>query len=296
MSILNRRAVKTGIKNGDGFTKFQEKYGLDEKGLKKQIHYFYNNNQDTAEELIKKIARNEKKYQKISKKPVTEYKGVPIEEFMDMSMDEFMKIENGTAADEEPKISREVVLEDEIHQLEDEVIKCEKQYNKWLGQGYDSIKQMSELEEKLTKLKGELVKLREKYNCIAERRRKITEKANGFLEKKHELEAALEEKRQKLERFSRIAVGVCADGTVTLLAPEATDVKLDDTGWEVNFTNLSNPHRTECQELKMREISAVSKILAVVENDNGAHKFEIAFDSEEMESAYDKFVSLREAT
>lgn len=287
--ILDRRAIKTGIKNGDGFTKFQEKFGLDKEALGKEIHRLYKQNQDTADDLIKDIATNEKKFLKASKKkPVTEYKGVPIEDFMNMSMDEFMGIENGKTDEEEtPKISREVVLGSEIRQLEDEIAKCESERKQWLSRQHDSLKQMSELEEKLTKLKDDLVRLKEKYNCVAERNNKIIARANEFLERKHELGAALEEKRQELEKLSRIAVGVYADGAVSLMEPDATDIKLNDDGWEVHFANLSNPHRTECQDLKMREITAISKMLAIIENDGGAHGFEIAFDNSEMEAAYD---------
>lgn len=287
LTTIDRKGLKVGIKKGFGFSDFEEKYGLDKQGLSETVMILYKRNKETAEDLLREISKNEKKCEKErQKEPVKEYKGVPIEDFMNMSMDDFMKIENGTASDGEPKISREVVLEDEIHQLEDEAIKCEKQYNNWLGQRRDSMKQMSELEEKLTKLRDELVRLKDKYNCSVERNNKITEKANGFLEKKHEIEAALEEKRQERERLSRVAVGVYADGTVALMEPDATELSLNDAGWEEYFTNLSNPHRTECQELKVREITAVSKMLAIVENDGGVHGFEIAFDNSEMEAAY----------
>lgn len=290
MSVLSPRAIKTGIKNGDGFTKFEEKFGLDEEELTKEIYRLYKQNQDTASGIVKDIASNEKRFLKSSrKKSVTEYKGVPIDNFINMSIDEFMKIENGTEVNgqkSEPKIFEEVLLEDEIHQLEAEVIKHESQRKQWLRRHHDSLKQMSKLEDELTKLKEKLVRLKDKYNCIAERDSKIITKANEILEKQREAEAALEEKRQELEKFSRIAVGVYADGTVDLMEPDTVELNLDDTGWEEHFANLSNPHRTECQELKMCEISAVSKMLAIIENDNGAHKFEIAFDNERMDDAY----------
>ncbi|MBR0465511.1 hypothetical protein IJJ02_01840 [Candidatus Saccharibacteria bacterium] len=288
LMTIDRKGLKVGIKNGFGFSDFEEKYGLDKQGLSDAVMVLYKRNKDTAEDLLREITKNEKKREKErEKEPVKEYKGVPIEEFMNMSMDDFMEIEKGATQGEEPKISREVILEDEIRQLEDEVIKNEKQYNNWLGQHRDSTKQMGKLEERLTNLRDELVKLKEKYNCIAERRQKITEKANYFLGERQKAEAVLEEKRQERERLSRIAVGVYADGTVALMEPDTTDVSLNDEGWEAHFTNLSDPHRTECQELRMREVTAISKMLAIIENDGGAHGFEIAFDNSEMEAAYD---------
>lgn len=291
MSILNRRAIKTGIKNGDGFTRFQEKFGIDEEGLKKQIRFLYNNNQDTADELIREIAKNEKKFQKMAdKKPITEYRGVPIEKVMDMSIEELIGLENSSEVEssddiqEAPKVSEEVMLEEEIHGLEDEKIKLESQRKQWLSQHRASLKQMDELDEDLTALREKLVRIKEKYNCIAERDNKIVAKANANLKKQQEVKVVLEEKRQKLEKLHRIVIGVCADGTVALL--ENSSVELDDTGWETIFSDLSNPHRTECQDLRMREITAVAKILAIVKNDDHAHQFELAFDNDEMENAY----------
>lgn len=287
LTTIDRKGLKVGIKKGFGFSDFEEKYGLDKQGLSETVMILYKRNKETAEDLLREISKNEKKREKErQKEPVKEYKGVPIEDFMNMSMDDFMKIENGTASDGEPKISREVVLGSEICQLEDEIAKCESERKRWLSRQHDSLKQMSELQEKLTKLKDDLVRLKEKYNCVAERNNKIIARANEFLERKHELEAALEEKRQELEKLSRIAVGVYADGAVSLMEPDATELNLNDVGWEEYFTNLSNPHRTECQELKVREITAVSKMLAIVENDGGIHGFEIAFDNSEMEAAY----------
>lgn len=278
--VLDRKGLKIGIKNGFGFTDFKEKYGLGEAELRDAVAILYKNNKKDACNLVKQIEGNEKKRVKPTTKPA-EYKGVPIEEFVNMPMDEFMKIENDIAVNVKADIPETVILEDEIHQLEDEVIKCESQRKQWLGQYHDSIKQMSKYEEELTTLREKMVRLKEKYNASLERNTKIVNKANEILEKKTGLEVVLEEKRQKLEKLKRIVLCAYADGTVSTM-DTSCQVSLDDSGSDALYLELVA--RDECQDLRAREIKSLAKLLKIIENSE--LDFEIVYDNAEMEAVF----------
>lgn len=277
-TTLKRRDIQDGIKKNWGYTKFEEKFGLDKQALEDAVHVLYKNNKETANGLIKDISKNEKREEKTRKKP-TEYKGVPIEEFKNMSMDEFMAIENGTP--KTPEIPEIVLLESEIHDLQDEVAKCESERKRWLARHNDVKKQMSELEEELKKAKEKLVSLKRKHNAISERDAKIVASANEILEKQNSLEGALEEKRQRLESLKRVVICAYSDGTVAPME-ESVSVKLDETGSDELYSQLVN--REECQDLKIREVRALAKLLKIVEN--STLEFEVVCDNSDMEEAY----------
>lgn len=277
-TTLKRRDIQDGIKKNWGYAKFEEKFGLDKQALEDAVHVLYKNNKETANGLIKDISKNEKREEKTRKKP-TEYKGVPIEEFKNMSMDEFMAIENGTP--KTPEISEIVLLESEIHDLQDDVAKCESERKRWLARHNDVKKQMSELEEELKKAKEKLVSLKRKHNAISERDAKIVASANEILEKQNSLEGALEEKRQRLESLKRVVICAYSDGTVAPME-ESVSVKLDETGSDELYSQLVN--REECQDLKIREVRALAKLLKIVEN--STLEFEVVCDNSDMEEAY----------
>lgn len=54
---VDRKAIKNGIKSGFGFSDFEEKFGIQRDELEKTIRFLYNRNSDTAEEMIREIAK-----------------------------------------------------------------------------------------------------------------------------------------------------------------------------------------------------------------------------------------------
>ena len=277
---IDRKGLKLGIKNGFGFKEFQEKYGMDKEQMQDAVMALYKNNKDDAERLLRDISKNEKKrIKECTKLPVTEYKGVPISEIKNMSLDEFMALES----DDKPKeeIPGKILLENEIHDLEEQAVKLETERKRWLTKHHNSAEEMGKLEEELESLREKIVALKRKYNTIAERDAKIVAKANEALEKQHEVKAELEEKRRKLDEMLKIVICAYTDGTIAPM-DESVTVNLDDTGADILYQELVN--REECQELKMREIRTLSKLLKIVEN--STLEFEVVCDTAEMEAAY----------
>ena len=208
-----------------------------------------------------------------------EYKGVPISEIKSMSLSEFMTLENDDESKEE--IPGKILLESEIRDLEEQAVKLETERKRWLAKHHDTAEEMGRLEEELESLREKIVTLKRKYNNLAERDTRIVAKANEALEKQHEVKAELEEKRRKLDEMLKIVICAYTDGTIAPM-DESVTVNLDDTGADTLYQELVN--REECQELKMREIRTLSKLLKIVEN--STLEFEVVCDTAEMEAAY----------
>ena len=277
---IDRKGLKLGIKNGFGFREFQEKYGMDKEQMQNAVMILYKNSKDTAETLLRDIAKNDKKRLKErAKQPVTEYKGVPISEIKSMSLSEFMTLENDDESKEE--IPGKILLESEIRDFEEQAVKLETERKRWLAKHHDTAEEMGRLEEELESLREKIVTLKRKYNNLAERDTRIVAKANEALEKQHEVKAELEEKRRKLDEMLKIVICAYTDGTIAPM-DESVTVNLDDTGADTLYQELVN--REECQELKIREIRTLSKLLKIVEN--STLEFEVVCDTAEMEAAY----------
>ncbi len=284
---IDRKGIKTGIKNGFGFSEFKEKYGMDKDDLTNSVLTLYKNNRDEAESLLREIGRNEKKREKERKREsVKEYKGIPIDEIKNMSMDEFMELENNTSSNTQmTEIPEKIKLENEIHELEEEVAKYEAEYKRWMKKHRTSAEEMGKLEEELKKLKDKLISTKSKYGAIAERDSKIVEKANEVLAKQKESEALLKGKRQRLDELNRLAICVYADGTIVPM-DESIEITLDDTGSDDLYLKLVT--RSECQDLKAREIQVLARLLKIVENSSS--EIEVVYEITEMEKAYHALV------
>ena len=285
---IDRKALKLGIKNGFGFSEFEERYGMDRDNLTESVFILYKKNRETAEDLLREIGRNEKKHEKErAKEPVVEYKGVPIEEFKSMSMDEFMKLENGTANDtQKDTIPEKVKLESEIHELQDTVAKYEADDKRWISKRQASLEEMAKLEDELKKLKEKLVSVKMKYGAIAERDEKIVKKMNETHTKLEESRTLLKEKRRRLDELNRLVICAYDDGTIAPM-DESIEIILDDTGSDDLYLKLVT--RAECQDLKAREILILARLLKIVENSTS--RIEVACDTVEMEKAYNALVN-----
>lgn len=289
---VDRKAIKNGLKGGYGFSDFEEKFGIQRGELEKTIRFLYNRNSDTAEEMIREIAKNEKKRAKVaSKKPATEYKGVPIEDFKSMSLDEFMALDSNadscnTVASNDVKTvtpcSKEILLiEEDIANLSDELIKAESETKRWDERYRAHDGQLRELDEKLGKLEADMRKVKEKFDSVVGIAREVREKVDQARENQSRLQAAIDEKRQKLAELKRISICVYNDGTIAPLEDD-TSVVINDAGTDDICTVLFSA--AECQELRMRDVRTLARLIAIVKN--SSLDFEVVCDNTELEKAF----------
>ncbi|MBR3246547.1 hypothetical protein IKF87_01545 [Candidatus Saccharibacteria bacterium] len=292
---VDRKAIKNGIKSSFGFSDFEEKFGIQRDELEKTIRFLYNRNSDTAEEMIREIAKNEKKRAKVTaKKPITEYKGVPIEDFKSMSLDEFMALENNETVIESDKViadtnakavtprNKEILLiEEDITRLSSELIKAESETKRWDERSRAHDGQLRELDEKLGKLEADMRKVKEKFDSIVGIAREVREKVDQARENQSRLQAAIDEKRQKLAELKRISVCVYNDGVIAPLE-EDTPIVIDDTGADTICTELFST--VECQELRMKDVRTLARLIAIVKN--SSLDFEVICDNAELEKAF----------
>lgn len=281
MNLLDRRSVRTGIKSGFGYGDFLEKYGLEKEALESSIKGMYKNNPNDAEEIIKEIAKNEKKrLRKTEKVEITEYKGVPVEEIKKMTMEEFLRLDG---KEEEIKVPSKLdlertELEKTIKSLSDKLIVAETEHKRWHIRHKDHLNQILGLDKKLAKLEEDLKQVKAKYDEIVNLDDEVIEKANKALEEKQRLERALAENRETLRKLKMVMICAYEDGTIALF-DEAAEISLDETGNEDIFMSLIEDSR--CEELKAKEIKVLARLLAIIKNTS--YDIEVVCDNNELE-------------
>ena len=305
MKVLTRKQLKEDVKRGATFKDFEEKYSLDKDALIVEIGRLYKKTPSEVDGLTRKIAGNEKHKKKAPK----EYQGVPIEQYVGMSVDQLIGLgivekadddtpeiqaakaevlapEPDVSSEEESGISEKILLEESIASKKEELLLLEKQIKQWRKKRREGLQMIEPLNNKLTALIEEFKQNQERYAFLAGCDARIVEKIEGLSLQYSSIQAGLEADCRKLEELTVIPVGVFSNGTVGLLESVLHEFTLNDAGWEEIFSNLSDPHKGECQDLRMREVSAISKMIAIFENDKQVHRFELTFDNKEMEEAY----------
>ena len=281
MANLDRRSIKTGVKMGMSFSDFRDKYDLDRDELENRIRILYKNNKDDADEIIKAISKNEKKH---AKETPTEYKGMPIEAFKEMSFDEFLEFEKQKKLEETQKTDVEIEvanLEDEISKLSDEIITKESEHKKWRERHREHLNQIGSLDDKLAKIESELKEIKQKYDSIIGLDNDAVERANRALDEKHELEAVIEERRQKLKSLKAVTICAYEDGTINPL-DESVNIVLDDSGHDELYAELIT--KEECEDLRVKDIKTLARLIKIAEH--SACDLEIVTDNAEIEKVF----------
>lgn len=225
-----------------------------------------------------------------------------------MSLDEFMALENNETVIESGKVvadtnakavtprDKEILLiEEDITRLSSELIKAESETKRWDERSRAHDGQLRELDEKLGKLEAEMRKVKEKFDSVVGIAREVREKVDQARENQSRLQAAIEEKRQKLAELKRISICVYNDGTIAPLEDD-TSVVIDDAGADDICTVLFSA--AECQELRMRDVRTLARLIAIVKN--SSLDFEAVCDNAELEKAFgalkDRFCDDKEAS
>ncbi|MBR2543475.1 hypothetical protein IKF03_02685 [Candidatus Saccharibacteria bacterium] len=271
LKTLTAKQLKIGIKNGLNLESFCRECDCSEEEFTDKIKSLYNYSKKNAEDILKQIAKNDKKCRDRRFKPV-------------MVKTEVVMPVVAQAAPKQQPVPHPV---DELKALKatekrqsGEVIKLESRHKALMTQHRQNIAGLRALMDEINSIRSSFEQKCEKYEEIAKLDNKIVRQMNEISEIRREKVKELEETRQLILDNMTINICVYQDGTITTL--DEREIVFDESGSDELYQKLLETK--ECEDLRVKDIKILARLMKAVEHLNA--KAEVICDDQKLEAVY----------
>ena len=117
---------------------------------------------------------------------------------------------------------------------------------------------------------------------------------NEAWQQRKELMEELAKVRARLAELNTVTLFVCNDGSITQVddTDSIPDISLDETG--TNELYLELREKSYCEELRIKDIRLLARVVAITRNSN--LEINLEFDRDEVKAAYDQYVAETQVT
>lgn len=281
---LNAKKIRLAIKNNMGIEGMAENNQCSVEELEKQIKNLFKNFPDKSQSIIAALYENQKKIEK-HKAKMAQRKGYGCLD--DGVLERLISRENTTEEsyleityEELPtKADRIAALNEEEEKLKQSIAALQEHLQNLEKQRSQEFDMRRAISAKIETYRQELLAMKEQINnSIA----KVAELDEAIAKTKAEIPSKNEELAellQEIEELSAVTILVGSDGTIE--APENPDFVINDEGYQELKAQIID--REECQELRMREITTLARLLKITRTE----KVNLICDNEELELAFD---------
>ena len=271
---LNGKKVKIGIKNGMTVQDFCTKYECTPDELRERINQLFTV-KDTSRQVWNEILANEKK-PKAAKAPVEENVSDAPEVTEEVTKEEVADDILDTLTDEELDVLQA--------EYSGSLIALEKRYKALWQERDEGRKEYKMVNEDIELLKKEFEAKVHKANKIISRDKELESEMKDVYLEYHEIQAALEAIRARIEELSKIVLCVYGNREI---APfdETVEITLDDAGHDELFGHLRE--QEEAEDFRPKDVRVVARLIRIVAN--LGTPVEIIFEDEEVKMAYEVF-------
>ena len=288
ISRLDAKGVLLGIKNGMTVDDFCTKYQCSSEELITRIHQIYNRSEKIAKKHIAAIIANEKNARKTPNATEdAEADGAGLAEETPVEMPEVNWAEEPAEASETQGVAgSETALEQaekEAEALSQEIMDIEVKWRRdYTPKHLDFISELREINSEMKELITRYKKLCSRYESVVNRDNEVIQQMNELMADRREKVAQLAEIRQRIVELKAVSLCVYASGEIATL--EERDIVLDDSGYLELYNELLE--REECQELRLKDIKALARLLCIVKNLGDITVSACMFDNDELDKAY----------
>lgn len=311
LSRLNAKGVNVGIKNGMTRLDFCNKYQCSEAEFEERIHQIYSKNARQAKKYLDAIRSNEKIARRDTANMDDETETIEsvlfakevlqneVQSMNEKLRDEafqsrvqhfptecFQKDSEDSSSEVQPSIASS---DTELEQLEateatqrqelDEIIAAHREL---AASHYGLIRMMRKID---TELKG----LASKYKSACSRFESVVAEDNDVIQKMNTLSVQYGQKAEELESTRKAiaelkVITLCVDATGEITTLDDRKIVLDESGSDEMYQTLIQ--KNECQELRLKDIRILARLLSVVSHLKAEHKLEYLFDNEDLEVVF----------
>lgn len=247
--MMQAKNVMAGIKNGMTLEDFCEKYQCDSEQFRERMGQIYGHNKKHLKKCLDQIAANEKKARKeaeVATNDVAECTEVVEASAADLRMTELMDL-----------TSLEVRQSQNVMMLESE--------HKALATEHRALRsRLRELSGSIDQLMAEFQRYHQEFEGILSRNAEVETRMNEISAEWNVEREALCATRERIEELSTLTLCVYASGEIAPMEGCERECVLNDSDWEMTRDVLLL--RDECQELRLKDISVLARLLMIVEH------------------------------
>lgn len=279
LSTLKARGLRDAIKNGKTVEDICGKYQCTPNELFERIGRIYVHDDKKVKEMINRLETNGSGRKRKSTMHAVE----ETEEIIELDSD---SDKNPSAAAK----SADEVVADAVDGLERlrliearqsrEVMDLESQHKSLRGQHIGCLRQLRDISDAIEQIRADFKQKCDEFDKIAVECNEFGRQMNDISARRREKLVALEETRQKIEELSRLTIFVYDDGDIVISDNQV--VIPDDAESKNLFDELCE--KTECEELKLREIRTLAKMIIIARS--SSLDVEIVCDNETLEKTY----------
>ena len=283
MLVLTVADVKNGIKYGVGIDEFCTKYNCTTEEFERRIRGMFHSK---AESILGEIRASERKHRKDrSRFKSGKMKGgsmVPMSTFVAAEPEETEKDTSdaapATQCDFELLPLEELRIEEK--RVGDLAVANEIKYQTLLTQHKEKLGHLREIQKELIEIEDSFKRKSDEYRLVVTEDNELTEKINAISESYRSNMISLGTIRDRIKVLETVTLYAYDDGSITII--DGPQMEFDDTGADEYFPQLVT--RPECENLTVRQVKLIAKVLCVVKNAEGPTA--VLFDSESVDKAY----------
>lgn len=278
ITMMKAKNVMVGIKNGMTLDDFREKYQCTPDEFYERMKQLFGHNKKQLKSCVSQIEANQKKQRK--------------ETVSECAMDRVEGTEDADKAEVVESVMSKPVetsRNDELTYL----IKFEKEQtqrvmdleseHKGLAARHRQLKNsLRVLSDNIDRMMSEFQQYHQELDEILSQNATIEAQMNEITAKWATERTILHDTRRRIDNLSTVTLGVCRSGEIVHL--DESKIELDDTGWQSARENLLM--KDECQELRLKDIGTLARLLMIVEHLD--YEVKIECDSSELEDAFKK--------
>lgn len=287
ISRVTAKQFRLFVKEGETLESLQERFSCTEEEIEARLEQIYHRSKKEVQGIMSDLKANRKKPHrksgdiKIEPKTVTT-KDVPGEEIKDNGKDVDVKITE--IENEKPETNTEkkeaiLRLAEKEQNLSDEVISLEVKHKELAQCHHAQMGDLRKLQEEIENIKSALQDCHDKYETIVRDANRVAEEMNSISQIRRERITELESVRQEIKERRKITIFVYRDGSIE--APDNPDFVVNDEGSGELKLELSE--RKECQDLRVRDITTLARLLKATERDENLAP---EFEDEKLEEVY----------
>ena len=276
--MMKAKNVAVGVKNGMTRADFCEKYQCNSDEFDERMEQLYSHNKKQLKDYFAKIEANEKKARKEIDPAEKEESPETVE---DAIIGETVSTVESESAPEGKSRSVELKYLAELEEQQSQRVMDLESEHKALATEHRSLKNsLRKLSKDIDDLMSKFQSNHQKFEEILSRNEVVEARMNEITKEWGVERTALEDTRSRIEELSVVTLCVYDSGEIAPM--DGYETELDDSGWE--STREALLAKDECQELRLKDITTLAKLLAIVEHADC--KIEAMCDNAELEMAF----------
>ena len=293
ISRLDAKGVLLGIKNGMTVDDFCTKYQCSSEELITRIHQIYSRSEKFAKKHIAAIIANEKNARKTpnaTEDAEADGAGLAEETPVELPEVDWAEATNEASAETNAETQDETCsetalerAEKEAEALSQEVMDIEVKWRKeFTPKHLEFIAELREINAEMKELIARYKKLCSRYESTVEKDNAVIQQMNELMSVRREKMSRLAEVRQRIVELKAVSLCIYDSGEIATL--DERDIVLDDSGYLELYNELLE--REECQELRLKDIRALARLICIVRNMGDISVSACVFDNDELEKVY----------